>query len=158
MTVEHLRGVRGVHNVLYAYSPTDVADEAAYLERYPGDEWVDVVGFDLYLFGSGEAAAARYTERMRRNLSIVTAYAARAGKVAVMAETGAEGLAAERYFSRIVAPLTEEYAGAWILFWRTAWEPDKPGHFYVPYKGHPSQADFEAWIASERILMNRDIR
>ena len=29
MTVEHLRGVRGVHNVLYAYSPTDVADEAA---------------------------------------------------------------------------------------------------------------------------------
>ena len=158
MTVEHLRGVRGVHNVLYAYSPTDVADEAAYLERYPGDEWVDVVGFDLYLFGSGEAAAARYTERMRRNLSIVTAYAARAGKVAVMAETGAEGLAAERYFSRIVAPLTEEYPVAWILFWRNAWEPDKPGHFYVPYKGHPSQADFEAWIASERILMNRVIR
>ncbi len=158
MTVEYLRDVRGVHNVLYAYSPTDVADEAAYLERYPGDEWVDVVGFDYYFFGSGEAAAARYAETMRRNLSIVTDYAARAGKVAVMAETGLEGLPVANYFSGIVAPLVAEYPVAWILFWRNAWEPDKPNHFYMPYKGHPSEADFRKWIASDRILMNEDIR
>lgn len=35
MTVGHLRDTRGVHNVLYGYSPTDIEDEAGYLERYP---------------------------------------------------------------------------------------------------------------------------
>lgn len=158
MTVAHLRDTRGVHNVLYAYSPTEVEDEAAYLERYPGDEWVDVVGFDLYHFGSDEAATQRYMQAMRHNLGIVTAYADRSGKLPIMAETGMEGMAAQDYLTRIVAPVIEPYNIAWVLFWRNAWEPDKPGHFYLPYKGHASEGDFKAFIARDRILMNRDIQ
>ena len=35
--------------MLYAYSPGGpLVDEADYLSRYPGDAFVDVVGFDMY--------------------------------------------------------------------------------------------------------------
>jgi hypothetical protein len=36
----------GVHNLLYVYAPS--ADFGDYLERYPGDAYVDVVGLDWY--------------------------------------------------------------------------------------------------------------
>lgn len=158
MTVGHLRDTRGVHNVLYAYSPTEVENEAEYLERYPGDEWVDVVGFDLYHFGTDDAATQRYREQMQRNLRIVADFAARSGKLPVMAETGMEGIPVADYFTRVVSPLVASSRMAWILFWRNAWEKDKPGHFYLPYKGHAAADDFRAFVADEKILMNRDIR
>ena len=40
---------RGVKNLLYAYSPgSEPKDSTAYLERYPGDDIIDLVGFDTY--------------------------------------------------------------------------------------------------------------
>ena len=53
-TVDHLRLRRGLHNLLYAYSPDRrgidpdaLAD--GYLYGYPGDEYVDILGLDLSL-------------------------------------------------------------------------------------------------------------
>ena len=56
MTIEYLRDVKHVHNVLYAYSPdrsridmsTPESLETGYLYAYPGDDYVDVLGFDDY--------------------------------------------------------------------------------------------------------------
>ena len=56
MTVDYLRDSCGLHNVLYAYSPdrsridmsSESTCEAGYLYAYPGDEYVDVLGFDDY--------------------------------------------------------------------------------------------------------------
>ena len=48
MTVEQL-SLKGVDNCLYAYSPgTEPQNEAQYLERYPGDDIIDLIGFDTY--------------------------------------------------------------------------------------------------------------
>lgn len=154
MTVGYLRG-KGIHNVLYAYSPAGVASEEEYLERYPGDEWVDVVGFDYYFKGMDEEG---YIAEMQRNLNIVCDYAARSGKLPVVAETGLESVACDGYFTRTIASILAPYRVGWILFWRNAWEADKPGHFYLPYKGHPAADDFKAFIAADGILMNKDIQ
>lgn len=47
-TVEYLRDVKDVHNILYAYSPGagPGGDKERYLETYPGDEYVDIFGID----------------------------------------------------------------------------------------------------------------
>lgn len=48
-TVEYLRDEKGVHNLLYVYGPgSEAATLAEYGERYPGDAFVDMVGFDTY--------------------------------------------------------------------------------------------------------------
>ena len=114
--------------------------------------------FDLYCFGTSAEACSTYMDNMRRNLRIVTDYAATSGKLPIMAETGMEGISLTNYFTATIAPLVETSPVAWILFWRNAWEPDKPNHFYLPYKGHPAEADFKNFIASDRILMNSDIQ
>jgi mannan endo-1,4-beta-mannosidase len=50
-TVQYLRDVKGLHHLLYAYAPNASGPTGVdtYLAGYPGDEWVDVLGYDRYL-------------------------------------------------------------------------------------------------------------
>lgn len=47
-TVEYLRDEKDVHNLLYAYSPDVFESTEGYLRYYPGDESVDILGYDDY--------------------------------------------------------------------------------------------------------------
>lgn len=48
-TVHYLRDILNVHNMLYAFSPDIKFDSREdYLLRYPGDDYVDILGFDDY--------------------------------------------------------------------------------------------------------------
>ncbi|MBF0647568.1 endoglucanase [Dysgonomonas sp. GY75] len=157
MTVEYLRDKKNVHNLLYAYSPSETESEEAYLERYPGDEYVDIVGYDSYVNGKSPEDIERYKDAMSRNLKIVTDYASKTNKVPVIGETGMESIPDSTYFTNIVYPIITQHKVAWVLFWRNAWEPDKPLHYYMPYGGHPAAEDLNVFIGKPSILMNRDI-
>ena len=57
MTNDRLR-LKGVNNVLLAYSPgmeSDTVEE--YLERYPGDDIIDVLGTDVYQFERSQSVS-----------------------------------------------------------------------------------------------------
>jgi mannan endo-1,4-beta-mannosidase len=48
-TLWYIREQRGIHSLLYAYSPNGpFQSEEDYLSRYPGDDEIDVIGFDMY--------------------------------------------------------------------------------------------------------------
>src|SRR5690606_34949534 len=51
-TVELLRDKHNVHNLLYAYSTDKIYHNTEYMENYPGDEWVDMFGIDIYDSGN----------------------------------------------------------------------------------------------------------
>jgi mannan endo-1,4-beta-mannosidase len=158
MTVEYLRDKKQVHNLLYAYSPSEVDDEAGFLERYPGDQYVDIVGFDSYAPGKEPEQIEHYKKRMDLNLNIVTGYARKAGKIPVVGETGMESVAVRTYFTEILYPIISKYKIASVLLWRNAWEPGiKAHHYYVPFPGHPACDDFREFINKPDILMGRDI-
>jgi mannan endo-1,4-beta-mannosidase len=158
MTVEHLRDTRGVHNLLYAYSPASVQTEQEYIDRYPGDKYVDMVGFDCY--ANGENASrdpeavkeqlAKYQEVMTTNLNVVAQFAAEHHKIPTISETGMEGIADPTFFTQTVYPIIQDYQMSYILFWRNA--PDRLSHFYVPYPNNPAAADFKAFVEEPKIL------
>jgi mannan endo-1,4-beta-mannosidase len=154
MTVKYLRDTKQVHNLLYAFSPADVATEQDYLQRYPGDEWVDILGFDTYAYGMKDKDV--YKQKMTTGLSIVTKYAAQTGKIPVMAETGMEGIKVNDYFTRILLPIIHPYKISYVLFWRNAF--NNLNHFYVPYPGHASAADFVKFTDTQGILLNKEIK
>jgi mannan endo-1,4-beta-mannosidase len=158
MTVTYLRDTKNVHNLLYAYSSSNVQSEEQYLERYPGNEYVDILGFDHYLKGRTPENVTQYQTDFERNIQIVTAYAKKSGKLSVVGETGEESVWDTKYFTAILYPILQKYRPAWILFWRNAWEPDKSYHYYLPYPGHPAEADFKAFVETPLVLMNQDIK
>lgn len=143
---------RGVDNAVWVYSPDKLTDSDEYGERYPGDEYVDVLGADAYHFG-GEDGIADYYTRTRRQLDGAKALAARNGKLIALSETGSEGLPVADWYTRVLLPLLREYPVAYVCVWRNACDSVKSGHFYAPYKGHAAEADFRAFAADSTIVM-----
>ena len=137
-TVEYLRDKKGLHNLLYAYSPDIFRDKAHYLERYPGDEYVDILGLDDY----HDLGANGKTEDLLRRLRMLVELAESKGKVAAMTETGFESIPrADWWTANLLNPIKNDPVAsriAWVLVWRNA----RPSHHYAPYPGHISAEDF----------------
>lgn len=157
MTEDYLNHKKNVHNLLFAYSTSNARDEVHYLERYPGDKYVDILGFDHYLKGTTPDSIEKYKVDFDRNIQIVTKLASKYGKLPIIGETGMQGIPDTTYFTQIVYPIIDKYQVAWILFWRNAWEKDKPFHHYLPYPEHQSESDFKKFVLMPRILMNNDM-
>lgn len=144
MTVDYFQQKHGIHHLLYCYSPSETENEAAFLERYPGDAYVDLVAFDCYVPGDGTPEdIEKYKIAMAKNIDIITAYAGKSGKIPTIGETGLESVKDAAYFTQVVYPLVYGKGLAWLLFWRNAYEKDKPNHYYIPFKGHPAAEDLK---------------
>lgn len=86
-TVAYLREEKGLHNLVTAYSPNGpFAKESDYMDRYPGDAWVDILGMDYY--HRFPAAKDTWMESMESSMRLVEDLAARHGKSAALTETG----------------------------------------------------------------------
>lgn len=137
-TVRYLRDVKGLHNLLYAYSTDAFGSLEEYLYFYPGDEYVDILGFDDYKGIKSAADTAQFIKRLRQ----VVYLAEEKNKVAVVSETGLESIVVSEWWTQILLqsiksdPVTSRIA--YVLVWRNA----NKTHHYAPYPGHPSSEDF----------------
>jgi mannan endo-1,4-beta-mannosidase len=153
-TVDFMRKERGLHHVLFSYSPDRFDERREYLERYPGDAYVDILGFDDYYDFYGEG---RSPEMFADQLRIVTQLASERGKVAALTETGLETIPDSTWYTDVLLKhirtdsLTNRIAFAMV--WRNAYQ----GHHYVPYPGHPAEANFREFAADPNVLMESEL-
>lgn len=133
---------RGVDNVLYAYSPDRISSEEEYMERYPGDEYVEILGADVYHF-NGEKGVEGYKTTAANQLAIVRKLADERGKIAAFTETGSEGLPMADWYTSVLLPVLKAQPVSYVVVWRNA--HDRPGHFYAPYPGHPAEESFKTF-------------
>ena len=155
-TVTYLRDVLGVHQFLYAFSPDCLFQtEAEFLERYPGDAWVDMVGMDNYAdFGRD----GKYNlEAGIRKLKIVSDYAQRTGKLAAFTETGLESIAKPNWWTETLLPVLKnnDLRLCYVLVWRN--DTDSPTHYYAPFPKHPSVPDFLQFYSDSFPLFEKDL-
>lgn len=85
-TVEYLRDVKDVHNLLYAFSPGGGfgGDESLYLRTYPGDDFIDVLGYDTY----DPAASSSFLTGLVEDLGMIARLADARGKISAFTEFG----------------------------------------------------------------------
>lgn len=86
-TVTYLRDTLGVNNMLYAYAPDNsYTTEALYLQRYPGDAYVDILAMDNY--GDFNNQGQSGVTAANNKLKIVSDLAKQRVKIAALSETG----------------------------------------------------------------------
>jgi mannan endo-1,4-beta-mannosidase len=156
-TVSYLRDSLGVHNFIYAFSPDCTFNtEEEYLERYPGDEWVDMVGVDDYAdFGRD----GKYNlEAGIHKLKVVSDYALKAGKLAALTETGLESIPNTTWWTETLlkALKSENIRLCYVLVWRN--DSRSPTHFYAPFPGQVSEADFLKFYNDPYTLFEKDLK
>ena len=135
-TVTYLRDSLGVHNFIYAWSPDrNYNSETEFLERYPGDDFVDLVGADNYWdmrAGTSPTVAAG-------KMKIVSDYAKKKNKVAAMTETGLQNLTQSDWYTQMLQKVlqNQKLEMAYVLVWANTKDA-----YWTPYKGHTAEADF----------------
>nr|WP_299173689.1 glycosyl hydrolase [uncultured Allomuricauda sp.] len=149
-TVHLLRDKHNLHQILYAYSPNIVDSEETYLKYYPGDEYVDILGVDIYDHNNSEA----YVEHVQTNLQILKKVAVEKNKLFAFTETGFEKIPNNIWFTELLYPQIQSSGIAWILFWRNA----NKTHHYVPYPGHQSEQDFARFSNFPDILLLENLQ
>ncbi len=154
MTQDYILEQRGVHNLLYIYSPDKTTDNEHYFERYPGDSRVDILGYDCYHRG-GESTAADYQKAVKETLKFMSSEAEKRDKLFVFSETGLESLPMAEWFTETLLPAIEETHPVYVLVWRNAVE--RPTHHYAPYPGHPAAEDFVKFYEQENIVFENEL-
>ena len=147
-TVRYLRDELGVRNFLYAFTPDNrFHSMEQFMERYPGNDYVDIVGMDNYHdFETGRIEAAA------RKLAIISDVAIANNKVAGgLTEVGyrntpiPDNLYTGYYGKTLADPSLQ---AAMFMFWR--------GSRYVPTPDSPLAGDFLEFINSPRMVLLPD--
>jgi hypothetical protein len=158
-TVSYLRDKRQLHHLIYVYNTADFGSSTEFLERYPGDEWVDVLSFDRYQF-EGKNGTALFNEVMTNQLTILNQVAIQKNKPVALAETGYEAIPDPTWWTTTLYPLLKKYPLAFVLVWRNHGFMPSTGkmHHYAPYPGHLSEADFKKFHSFPEIFFETKIR
>ena len=137
---------KGVHNMLYVYSPNGPIDSADdYLSRFPGDAYVDVLGFDFY---DDYADADKYTgdtyfEALAKSCDVVANLAKDKNKIPAIAETGIRITGAGKdslmvtgnpttgkdWYNKLVNTAVDHNIPYFLL-----WANFSSENFFIPYK------------------------
>lgn len=156
-TVGYLRDSIGVHNFVYAFSPDcTFITEAQYLERYPGNEWVDMVGIDDYADFGRDGKYNLDTGIMK--LQIVSDLAKKNNKLAAFTETGLESIPNPTWWTETLlkAVQSKKLRLAYVLVWRN--DRTSATHFYAPFPGQASEKDFIEFFNKKYTLFETDLK
>jgi len=153
-TINYLRDERNIHHVLYAYSPSDPAFSGGYEARYPGNDYVDIVGFDSY-------ATILYEMFLLANAQLVVEFAEANDKVAALTEFGVSGGVqfADRpdWFTTTFLQTLQEDEIARKLAYAHTWRNERPNHHWVPLPEEATHTDFVAFFEDEFTVFENDL-
>ncbi len=138
-----------VHNLIYVYAPNLVSNKSEYLKNYPGDQFVDMLGVDVYDFKNNN-----YINSVIRNLQIVESIANEKNKLFALTETGLENVTETNWYTQRLYKAIRSSSITYTMVWRN----DMTTFFHVPFLGHPAENDFNEFLDKELIFLSRDLQ
>lgn len=156
-TIDYLKNKKQVHSFIYAISPQldQLGTVDNFLFRWPGDNYVDFLGWDSY-HGTNTAAFST-------NLRNLATLSQQKLKPCGVTETGIEGIkkngaAYDTYWTNeISVPLTGKKVSM-VVMWRNKYDPSNTGiHYYAPFDGQSSAPNFRLLYNSSNMLFSKDL-
>ncbi len=154
MTSDYMKS-RGVNNMLYCFSPNSVSNdnEEHFLKYYPGDEYVDIIGVDIYQF---DKTGELYAKNLNDELNLLTKIGKEHNKLVCLAETGYRNTPDSTWFTKILKPVIDKYPISYMLLWRNAW--DQPEENFGPAPEKSCAKDFREFYKADNTLFVNDIK
>lgn len=149
---------KNVHNLIYVYNTSMVKSQEEFMEYYPGEDYVDMLSFDNYLYNNPTKDNS-FVENNKKLFEIIEPIANEQGKLMAFAETGYETIPYDKFWTKTIMNSIGNHKVSFVLAWRNhGWqEQEKKMHYYVPFKGHPNEKDFIEFYQLERTLFQNDV-
>jgi mannan endo-1,4-beta-mannosidase len=154
VTIDYLRKTKGLHNIITCYSPDRFKSPAEYLERYPGDDYVDIIGHDNY----GAFRSVQTKNEARKALEAVVSIAEQRNKIAAFTETGVHQNTdnATWWTDVLLENITSSDSTkkpAWVLVWRNEGKRQN----YAAFPGAATAENFKSFEANPFTLFLEDL-
>lgn len=170
-TIDYLRGAKQIKSFLYAYSPNGMfTRHEDYMARYPGDDYVDVMGMDVY--NDCPVKNDKFWKNLKVSLEIIQDCAVNRGKVYALTEIGMrtldsipnayyEGLAPSgnkvtNWFTKVIDTMTSSEKLMRCSYFLT-WANFSETQFWVPYAKegfrHEMCDDFEKFASDPHVML-----
>ena len=165
-TFDYLRKEKGLDNLISAYSPDAIhfiwdppqKHRDIYLDFWPGDEYVDIVGLDAY-----DSPGRRFDEFVPQLTTMISDIAREKGKIAALTEVGLENNSPlhssyyrRNWWTENLFPAIQGRNLSFVLCWRNGGLPPS-SHYFGPWKGCYSEEDFLFFAALTEILLEGDL-
>lgn len=156
MTIDYLRKEKGVHNMLLAYSLSKPTDDVALTKAmYPGDDYVDIIGMDIY--GNNQALKQLLVDGCR----FINSWAKKANKIPAITEIGIKkGLqnsASDDWFMSEFLNLIKNDKTTQAAYALT-WKNTSPNSYWTPLPGQAGYASFVNFYKDPYTLFLNDLK
>jgi len=155
-TVDYLKNTKGVHNILYAFSPDNsYTTVESYLSRYPGDKYVDVLGMDNYGDFNNQGSSGAKNANLK--LKMISTLAHNKVKIAALTETGYQVTSTNPpitdWFSNYLYTALNDHPTfdvpvisiSYVMFWNNSKDA-----YYVPNNAVSNATDFKTFAAKPK--------
>ena len=154
-TIDYLRDTKKVHNLILVYNTASFNSKAQFLERYPGDDYVDMISFDAYQYGD-PLKNTSFVNELSSQLKLMDTLAVELNKIPALGETGYEAIPYPEWWTKILWKTIEGHPLSYVLLWRNAGLQDNGNmHYYAPYKGHISEPDFKTFYKLDKLFFEK---
>lgn len=145
---------RGLTNLKYVFSPDSwFKDEKEYLSRFPGEQYVDVIGIECYRPKGFEIEESRtkFYSHLQKNLKIAKSIADDLGVPYALTETGMQPNSDAQWWTKGLMPALEGYNPLFVNVWSNQWEVIVPeGGTWCTYPGEISAKDFKKFYKQNK--------
>lgn len=150
MLQDYLNG-RGFDNLLWSYSPNLDGGwtEERFMQRYPGNDRVALIGIDAYQWGTEE----EFVKGLTADLDFVSAFAEKNKKPFALTECGYKNIPNSTWWTRVLKPIMDKYKLSYFLNWRNA-----KHEYFAPDPTQQSAEDFRKLYQAGNTLFLKDIQ
>lgn len=156
-TVDYLKNVKDVHNILYSFAPDNTYTTSSdYLSRYPGDSYIDILGMDNY--GDFNNQGITGSNNANSKLKYLSDLAISKNKIAALTETGyrvtTSTQAIPNWFSTYLydALTNNNVQIGFVMFWANG-----NGGYYVPTPTTTNTADFNSFVIKPKSVLQNTL-
>ncbi len=157
-TIHYLRKDKNIHHLLYAFNTDKFNSGEEYLERYPGDDLMDILGFDIYQANNLRANEA-FISFFNKDLTLIDSIAMARHKIPALTEFGYNEVPDSTWWTKVFLPTVTGHRIVYALAWRNAGRKSSGNaEFYVPYRDAASAPDFIKMAGSGLFLFENGIK
>lgn len=157
-TVSYLRDTKNIHQLLYAYNTDKFFSKDEYLLKYPGDDFVDVLGFDIYQRKKGNEGNEEFIKNADSMLTMLDEIAFEKNKIPALTEFGYVQVPDSTWWTNVLYKALVHHKISYALAWRNAgYKASGAPEYYLPFKGQVSEKNFIKFYNEPEILFQKDI-
>jgi len=136
--------------LVWSYSPNLDGNWTTerFMQRYPGNDRVTLIGEDAYQWGT----ESDFIKQVTADMDFLSSFAKNNGKLLAMTECGFKNMPKADWWTTVLKPVMDKYPISYFLLWRN-WHSE----WFGPYADGDCAADFKKLYEAENTLFLKDI-